>query len=115
MSALADLGTTAMHFQGGVILLAGHGCLGCGHGFWTEDDPARHVDRTELVCPRCARAVVAGGVEVANGFLAEHDEDHLKQLRADLAYAGGDDVLLEWRGQAWEILDTPQEERDATH
>lgn len=53
-TGLTDLGETLAPFQGGTIVLAGHGCPRCGHGFWTENDPARHVDPDDLVCPRCA-------------------------------------------------------------
>lgn len=42
-----------VRFQGGTIVLAGHGCPGCGHGFWTEDDDARRLPEGMHPCPYC--------------------------------------------------------------
>lgn len=53
-----DLGTMLVGFQGGAIVLRGHGCPGCGHGFWTEDDAQRRLDgdRHTCSCPYCGEA-----------------------------------------------------------
>lgn len=41
-------------FQGGIIFLQGHGCPGCGHGFWTEADRQRRLAfGTVHPCPHC--------------------------------------------------------------
>ena len=55
-----DLGTAGITFQGGFVVLRGYGCPGCGHGFWTEDDPDRKLANTvdersgaDPTCPHC--------------------------------------------------------------
>lgn len=52
----SDLGVIGpVHFQGGMIFLRGHGCRNCGHGFWTEGDPARILPPGEHPCPHCGQ------------------------------------------------------------
>ena len=52
-----SLGTTGANFQGGFILLIGHGCRNCGHGFWTEGDESRRLAPGSVhPCPHCGEA-----------------------------------------------------------
>lgn len=50
-----DLGPVGpVGFHGGVIVLQGNGCPGCGNGFWTEGDDARRLKTgTPHHCPHC--------------------------------------------------------------
>ena len=50
-----DLGEVGpVRFQGGIIFLQGHGCPGCGHGFWTEADRDRRLQAGSVhPCPHC--------------------------------------------------------------
>lgn len=50
-TTLGQIGAT---FQGGFIILQGHGCPGCGNGFWTEADSARRLAPGSVHhCPHC--------------------------------------------------------------
>lgn len=61
---LGDVGP--VHFQGGVICLQGHGCPGCGHGFWTEADDARRLAPGRLApCPHCGTVRAIAGERAA--------------------------------------------------
>lgn len=55
MSEFTNLGEVGpVHFQGGIIFLQGHGCPGCGNGFWTEADRKRRLlVGEETCCPHC--------------------------------------------------------------
>lgn len=51
-----DLGTAPVRFQGGIIVLQGNGCPGCGNGFWTEADNTRRLATGAVHhCPHCGQ------------------------------------------------------------
>lgn len=52
-----DLGVVGpVSFQGGIIVLQGNGCRGCGNGFWTEADNTRRLATGAVHhCPHCGQ------------------------------------------------------------
>jgi hypothetical protein len=57
VGSFTDLGDAGpVRFQGGIIVLQGNGCSGCGNGFWTEADRARRLTTGAVHhCPHCGQ------------------------------------------------------------